>query len=75
MQFSVCPGPGEQGKAVRNRKVTQKLLTKAGGRAKFGWEEKASRQRTPQTRRAVSANKDTKRKIVSAQVRFADYLQ
>lgn len=75
MQFSVRAGAGEQAKAVKKHRSNSKLLTKADGRAKFGWEEKASRQRNPQTRRAVSAKKVTKRKIVSAQVRFADYLQ
>lgn len=37
------------GKSGKEHKSNSKLLTRADGRAKFGWEEKASKQRNPQT--------------------------
>lgn len=63
-----------RGKSGEEHKSNSKLLTRADRRAKFGWEEKASKQRNPQTWTVVSAKK-VKRKIVLAQLRFADYLQ
>lgn len=63
------------GKSGEEHKSNSKLLTRADGRAKFGQEEKASKQRNPQTWTVMSAKKVKKRKIVLAQLRFADYLQ
>lgn len=77
LQFSIRTGPSEPhaGKSSEEHKSNSNLLTRANGRTKFGWEEKASEQRNPHTQSLLSAKKVKKRKIVSAQLRFADCLQ